>query len=115
MAPELFYAHYRHLLSAIRKAKRPPMCIHLALQAAQLTAAKTVLEQQNAHAEAKQRRAWWTPALNLQVRADTPLERDAIVSRPQLRMLRRSTLAYFYSANQVHELLTTVLVPSAWL
>jgi Ran GTPase-activating protein (RanGAP) involved in mRNA processing and transport len=81
----------------------------------ELTAAMTVLEKENAQADAKARNAWWIPSQNLHVRAESALDRDGVVRTRQLRMLRRSTLNYFYSAAQVDEILTSVIVPSAQL
>lgn len=77
----------------------------------------TVVEQRNSQPAAAEpsRRPWWIPSQNLLVSADSPWERDAMVRTRQLRMLRRSTLIFYYSAAQVDELLTTVLAPSTWL
>ena len=60
------------------------------------------------------RPAWWIPAQNTASRCKDVASRDMTIQVRQLRMLRRSTLNYYYTAAQVEKLLS-VLVRGAWL
>ena len=56
----------------------------------------------------KRRRAWWISQEHVPIIVDSPSEREHAIGRRQLLMLRRATISFYFSCEQLQKILTAI-------